>query len=120
CQHVGEAVLARDGLALRGVAGVAAQVEGQADAAQRREFVRARHVLLLAAVPAMHQQHAGHDRRRGDEGAGEALAFDLDLDEAVPGRHHGPTTVYFVIGPTCAASPLKYTVALGGGTTPSP
>ena len=39
---------------------------------------------------------------------------------AMSGGHQGSTTVYFVIGPTLASTPLKYTQALGGGTTPSP
>ena len=44
------------------VAGVAAQVEGQADAAQRRDLARPREILLLAAAPAVHEQHAGDQR----------------------------------------------------------
>ena len=79
-QHVAQVVLARDRLALRPVARVAAQVEGQADAAQRGELVRPREVLLLAAAPAVHEQHAGHHGRGRDQRAGDVLAVDRDVD----------------------------------------
>ena len=70
-------------LALVAMPRVAAQVEGQADAAERGDLVRARHVLLLAAVPAMHQQHARHGVRGRDQRAVDVLAVDGDVDCAL-------------------------------------
>ena len=106
-EHVVQVVLARDRHALRLVARVAAQVEGQADAAQRRDLVRARQVLLLAAVPAVHQQHAGHHGRGRHQRAGDVLAVDGDLDGVIAVSASGWTTAYLMIGPTWASTPWK-------------
>ena len=41
---------------------VPAQIEGQAHATERRQLARPGDVLPLVAAPAVHEQHAGHER----------------------------------------------------------
>src|SRR3712207_7355715 len=48
---------------------------------------RTREVMLLVAAPAVHEQHAGHHRRRGDQRAGDMLAIDRDVDRLIARRH---------------------------------
>src|SRR5690349_24258553 len=45
--------------------GVAAQVEGEAHAAQRGERTRLLEVVVLVAAPAVHEQHPGRTAVRG-------------------------------------------------------
>jgi hypothetical protein len=88
CEHVAQVVLASDLLAQRSVARMAAQVEGQADAAERRDFVSARNVLLLAAIPAMDQENAGHHGGGGNQRSGNVLTVYRYVYEVMSGRCH--------------------------------
>ena len=56
-QQIIQILLAGDGLLLGQRQGMPPQVEGQADAAQARDATGTRQVTLLAAPPAMHEQH---------------------------------------------------------------
>ena len=106
-EHVLQVVFAADGLALVLMPHMAAQVEGQADAAERRDLVRPGDVLVLAAVPAVHQHHAGHHRVGPDQRAGDVLAIDRDVDRVSRASASGSTTVYFVRRPTRGSLPRK-------------
>ena len=86
-QHIGQVVLARYGFLHRQRIGVAGQVEGQADAAQRGDFAGAGDVLFLAAAPAMHEQHAGRERGWTDQGAGNVTALGMDRHFLFMGGH---------------------------------
>ena len=57
--HVPQAVLSRHGVVKAAGLGVAAQVEGERDAAERGDGARRCEVLLLAAAPAVNAEHAG-------------------------------------------------------------
>ncbi|MNO03071.1 hypothetical protein D3C81_2236740 [compost metagenome] len=57
---------------------MAAQVEGQADAAQADRLARAHQVVLLLAAPAVHEQHPRHAGRR-EQGAADFIAADVDV-----------------------------------------
>jgi hypothetical protein len=63
-EQIAQIAFARHRLALRLGPGMAAEVEGQADAAERGDLARTRQVLLLAAAPAVHEQHAGNQHAR--------------------------------------------------------
>ncbi len=68
---------------------MAAQVEGQANAAQASDLVCPCDVLVLAAVPAVHQKHTRHHGVRAYQCAVDVLAIDRDVDGVSPGRHQG-------------------------------
>ena len=106
-EHVPEIVFAGDALAQALMPDMAAQVEGQADAAERRDLVRPGDVLILAAIPAVHQHHPGHHRVGPDQCAGDVLAVDRDVDRCCHGWASGSTTVYFVNRPTRGSLPRK-------------
>ncbi|MNN07499.1 hypothetical protein D3C81_1203250 [compost metagenome] len=78
-QHIGQVAHAADGFVLRGGTGVTGQVESHADAAQTGHLARARQVLLLAAAPPVHEQHAGELGGRRDQRAGDGAAIGMDL-----------------------------------------
>src|SRR5262249_36655594 len=89
-QRVVQVDLARDRLALALGGGMAGEIEGQAHAAQCGDLPRARQVLLLAAAPAMHEEHA-RDAFAGHRGLSTAGAGTrLDADRVVTARHAGP------------------------------
>ena len=73
-----QVVFPRHRLILAAGLGVAAQVEGEADAAERGNGACARQVLLLAAAPAVDQQRGRRARllRRRDQRAIDAAAVD--------------------------------------------
>src|SRR5690606_20460400 len=87
--QVGQVLRTADRLPLRGGFLVAAQVEGQADAADAGDATRAPQVVVLAAAPAMHEQHAGQRRRRREDGAADDLVVDPDVDRVKAYFHAG-------------------------------
>ena len=86
-EQVVQIALARHRLALRLGAGMPAQVEGQAGATQCGDLARARQVLLLASAPAMHEEHAGHQRAGQDERPGDGPGAATDVDLLLTNRH---------------------------------
>ncbi|CFP65820.1 Uncharacterised protein [Bordetella pertussis] len=66
---------------------MAAQVEGQADAAQPGDVARAAQVEALVAAPAMDEQHAGQLGARREQGAGHLRVEHGDRDGFAMCRH---------------------------------
>ena len=77
---------------------VAAQVEGQAHAAERRDLPRPRQVLLLAAAPAVHEQHARDECCRADQSAGNVLVIGCNVDFFIVRRHKPPRSCIWLRG----------------------
>ena len=77
-------------LAVRGP--MAAEVEREADAAERSDLARAHEVLRLAFAPAMDEQHPWERRPRDasprrDDGRRELVAADIEANGLLSGRH---------------------------------
>src|SRR5262249_45472319 len=84
-EHVAQVVAARDRLVLRLRLRVAPEVERQAHAAQGGDLSRPGQVLLLAAAPAVYEEHP-RDRTvagRGQQRAGDVLAIDRDVESFI-------------------------------------
>ena len=69
-----------------------AEVEREADAAERSYLARAREVLRLAFAPAMDEQHAREQhakdaRPRGDDCCRELMVADIEANGLLSGRH---------------------------------
>src|SRR5690606_19683806 len=88
-EQVGQVLRAAHRLPLRGGFLVAAQVEGQADAADAGGAAGTAQVVVLAATPAMYEQHSGQGRRGREDGAADDLVFDRDVDR-VKAYLHAP------------------------------
>ena len=83
-------VLARHRVVQRLGIGVAAQVEGEAHAAQRGERARLLDVVVLVAAPAVHEQHPGRAAVRGlrrEHRAFDALSVHGDGDRLRTDAH---------------------------------
>src|SRR3954471_7677259 len=85
--QVAQVLLARHCFVLRLGLGGAAQVEGQADAAERRDLACTRQIILLTAAPTVHEQHAGDERVRRHQRSGDALIVHPDLNGFVTRAH---------------------------------
>jgi hypothetical protein len=86
-ERVVQIVLTRHRLLLRAVPRVSAKVEGEPDAAERRDLACTRKILLLAAAPAMDEQNPGNRSRRRYQRAGDPLSIHCDLEFVVTRRH---------------------------------
>ena len=92
---VGEVLRARDRVALRACARVAAQVERQAHEPARLQPLADAEVAALRVAPAVDEQHrrAAHLARRWQQQlAVDALAFDVDRDVVHGSRLDVPRT----------------------------
>ena len=87
---VAQIVFARHHLELGPRLLVAAEIERQTDAAERRHLTRPRHIPLLAAAPAVHEEHTGKPRASCHERAGDLLTVYVDGDDLIVGRHAVP------------------------------
>ncbi len=87
-EQVGEVALARDAFALALRLGMAAEIEREAHAAERRDFPGTRQVLLPASAPAVDEEGAGNERAGSDQRAGKQSFADRDRDLPFMHRQH--------------------------------
>ena len=83
--------------------GMAAKVEGEADAAEARDPSRQLQVVALVAAPAVDEQHAGNQPVRLMPGAGQGRVFNEDVDWGF--AHYLSETAYLVSGPAFGSTP---------------
>ncbi|MNY25444.1 hypothetical protein D3C86_1592280 [compost metagenome] len=70
-----------------GATSVPAQVEGQAYTTQPGDAFGALQIPLLAAAPAVHEEHAGDFRFGAQEGPAHLFVVDVDLNGFASSRH---------------------------------
>lgn len=92
---VGQAIGAGYAVTLLLVPGMAAQVEGEADAAQLRDLICPRHILLLRPAPAMDEEHAGCQPRRRKDRRVKMLATHDDRDATFMIGHNKEISHHF-------------------------
>nr|GFD36217.1 hypothetical protein [Tanacetum cinerariifolium] len=57
-----------------------AKIERQTDAAQTGDVLRSRQIALLATTPAVNEENARHFRAGCQDGAGDVIVADGDVD----------------------------------------
>lgn len=104
-ENVGQVVFTRHALLRLDIAFVPAQIEGQTHTTQSGDAAGTRQVALLAAAPAVNEEHARHLAWWGQQGAGDVLIFHQNVDALAAGTHKGPTLTYLASGPSSLSWP---------------